>query len=173
MMKKIFAISAAMVLICVFAGPQAFADQKKQQTGQQQIGQQQTTPQQKTTQQHQQQTGTENRFQTGEQAIRGSDLIGASVKNPNGDNLGTVNDIIVNKRGDVEYLILSHGGILGFGEELIPIPFKIARIDAKEQVVMVNISKDKLSKAPNFSDWKNLSQPGFDQKVTGYYGEKH
>jgi sporulation protein YlmC with PRC-barrel domain len=151
-MKKILTILAAVMLICAFTGSLALATDKNQQN----MSQGQSN-----------QDNTNKHFQMGAKHIRGSELMGADVKNNNGDDLGSVKDIVMDRKGDVRYIILSANN------NLVPIPFRDVKVSQDDQNLLVNISKDKLDKAPNFSDndWNKIGQPEFDQRVNAYFGQ--
>lgn len=103
--------------------------------------------------------------------IRLSKLMNATVLNNLGDNLGTIEDVITDEKGKLDYVILSHGGLLGIGEKLIPIPIQIVQSGNKEKTVTVNIAKSALEKAPSFDtkNWPNFNQPEWRQKTYTYY----
>ena len=50
-------------------------------------------------------------------------LIGRSVKNPNGETLGDINNVILNEKGDVVAVTIGVGGFLGIGEKDVGVPF--------------------------------------------------
>ena len=123
--------------------------------------------------------------------LKGSDLLGKDVRNAKGEKLGSVENLAVNKDGQIAYVIVSRGELLGMGGESIPIPWNMVsfRIPAEGQkaegakyemksanaVLVVNLSKKDLEKAPTLKsdDWNRLSDSKFDQKVHGYYGKNH
>jgi sporulation protein YlmC with PRC-barrel domain len=163
-MKRVIAVLAVVMLVCVLVGAQAFA------AGEKERGQ---TYERGTTQQ--QMTGERARMGGQATANRASEIIGRTVKNDKGENLGTVNDIVIDRRGEVQYIILSHGGLLGIGDKLIPIPFRAARMDMQEDtLVLQNVDKQKLEQAPNISqqEWEKLAQPDFERRVYSYYGQE-
>ena len=48
---------------------------------------------------------------------------GTAVYNAKGDKLGTVHDVMLDKRGgNVAYAVMSFGGFLGMGEKTHPLP---------------------------------------------------
>lgn len=48
---------------------------------------------------------------------RASKIIGTPVKNPNGDNLGDIKELVLDPRsGKVAYAVVSFGGVLGMGD---------------------------------------------------------
>lgn len=50
---------------------------------------------------------------------------GTPVYSPDGDRLGTVSKLMINKKfGRVSYVVISFGGFLGLGEELHPLPWE-------------------------------------------------
>ncbi len=103
-----------------------------------------------------------------------SNLIGMTVKSKQNEDLGEIQDLIINESGRIQYMVLSHGGILGVGDDRIPIPFNDAKIDSENKVVTLNkVDKQMLSNAPKFTedDWNRVGDSRFDQKIRGYYGE--
>jgi putative membrane protein len=50
-------------------------------------------------------------------------LIGRSVENSNGDDLGEINNVIINEKGDVVAVVIGVGGFLGIGEKNVGVPF--------------------------------------------------
>jgi sporulation protein YlmC with PRC-barrel domain len=101
-----------------------------------------------------------------------SDLIGARIENPQGDNLGSVSDLAVDPQsGQVAYVILSRGGVLGIGAKLYPIPWQAARYNRQNERIVVDLSENQLDSAPNFSgdSWPDLASPTWRQRVHSFY----
>ncbi len=66
-------------------------------------------------------TTTEN---TNPQGLwRSSKLVGVNVYNENNDKLGAINDIILDKEGRIENVVIGVGGFLGVGEHNIAVKF--------------------------------------------------
>ena len=106
-------------------------------------------------------------------SIRASELIGKEVVNRNQEELGEVEDIVIGRDGSVNYVVVSHGGVLGIGDNLIPVPFSAVEHRAEsEDKLTVNMSKSEMEKAPNFAntEWPDFSDPNYDKDVYGYYG---
>ena len=55
--------------------------------------------------------------------MRVSEMLKTTVENRHKEKLGTIQDFMVGADGRLKYAILSHGGFLGIGDVLIPIPF--------------------------------------------------
>ena len=57
--------------------------------------------------------------------MRASQMTGMDVRNPQGEALGEVKDVVIDARtGEVAYIALAHGGFLGMGEDLHAYPVK-------------------------------------------------
>ena len=111
-------------------------------------------------------------------AFEMKDLMGKTVKDHTGQNLGKVEDAVIGDDGRVDYIILSREGLLGAGEKYVPIPFKtfmtntnnMAKINTDNDLTL-NLDKAKLDSAPTFSDKKwDMSNKGWQNKVCSYYG---
>jgi hypothetical protein len=103
---------------------------------------------------------------------RASEIIGSTIKDDRGENVGTVIEIVITQNGQAQYLVLSLGGVLGIGKQLVPIPYQTARWDVKDRDMKLgNIDKQGLEKAPNFSDdqWHKVGEAEFNRSVYGYY----
>jgi sporulation protein YlmC with PRC-barrel domain len=99
-------------------------------------------------------------------------LIGKSVENSQGENLGEVEEIVLDTdQQRIAYMVLSFGGALGIGEKLFAVPFSAFTADPKEHDLTLAVSKDKLKDAPGFDpeSWPNLADPAFHQTVTEFY----
>ena len=55
---------------------------------------------------------------------RASKLVGLSVYNDNNESLGSINDLLTDKNGNIKAVIIGVGGFLGVGEHLVAIPFE-------------------------------------------------
>jgi sporulation protein YlmC with PRC-barrel domain len=54
---------------------------------------------------------------------RASKLVGVGVYNDNNESLGSINDLLMDKSGNIKAVVLGVGGFLGLGEHLVAIPF--------------------------------------------------
>jgi sporulation protein YlmC with PRC-barrel domain len=61
---------------------------------------------------------------------RASKVVGLSVYNDNNESLGSINDLLMDKNGNIKAVVLGVGGFLGVGEHLVAVPFdKIKFVD--------------------------------------------
>jgi len=96
---------------------------------------------------------------------------GTSVYNRNGDKLGTVDDIMLDKvSGRAIYAIMSFGGFLGLGEKYHPLPWSTLTYDENKGGFVVDLDKEMLENAPSFDrdeDFQWTSDYG--KQVDKYY----
>ncbi len=102
---------------------------------------------------------------------RSSQISGMTVTNPKGEKLGKIDDLLIDQAGAVKYAVLSHGGLLGIGDKLIPIPWKAFKLGKEKSTLVVNVEKGALEKAPNFDpkEWPKVIDPESLKKVDMYY----
>src|ERR1700716_4307178 len=55
---------------------------------------------------------------------RASKLVGLSVYNDNNESLGSINDPLTHKSGNIKAVVIGVGGFLGVGEHLVAVPFE-------------------------------------------------
>jgi sporulation protein YlmC with PRC-barrel domain len=54
---------------------------------------------------------------------RTSKIVGLSVYNDNNESVGSINDMLTDKSGNIKAVILGVGGFLGVGTHLVAVPF--------------------------------------------------
>lgn len=82
-----------------------------------------------------------------------SEIIGSTVRNKAGDNIGDVNELILGNDGNVRAVVIGVGGFLGMGERDVAVSFKslsITRDEDNDEVITVDATKDTLSSAPQW-----------------------
>jgi len=60
---------------------------------------------------------------------RTSKLVGATVFDSNGDNLGTIDDLLTDDSGKISQAVISTGGVLGMGGKLVEVPFDQLKLE--------------------------------------------
>lgn len=105
---------------------------------------------------------------------RASTLTGMSVRNPAGQDLGHINELVVDiNQGKVRYAALAFGGFLGFGDKLFAIPWDAMKIahNEDEAYLVLNISPERLKTAPGFNadNWPDTADPAFAAEIDKYY----
>ncbi|HEJ83024.1 MAG TPA: PRC-barrel domain containing protein, partial [Desulfobacteraceae bacterium] len=78
-------------------------------------------------------------------------IVGSGVRNMQGQDLGTVEDIVVDiDTGRILYAVMNFGGFLGIGEKLFPVPWHSLAPLPSEGVFYLDVSKEKLQDAPAY-----------------------
>src|SRR5258708_20038757 len=54
---------------------------------------------------------------------RGSKVVGLNVYNDNNESVGSINDLLTDKSGNIKAVVIGVGGFLGVGEHLVAISF--------------------------------------------------
>ena len=100
-----------------------------------------------------------------------SEILKTTVENRHGEKLGTIQDLMVGVDGHLKYAILSHGGFLGIGDVLIPIPFDALTAGREKGTAVLDIDKQTLEKALNFESkkWPDLTAAEWEEKVDRYF----
>jgi sporulation protein YlmC with PRC-barrel domain len=110
--------------------------------------------------------------------FRSSEIIGLAVYNKAGENLGKIDDLVVDmKNGDIRYVALSHGGVAGIGSKLFAVPWEKMTFmfgepnKANSRHFMFDASKEQLDKAPGFetSHWPNVADPQWSASIDKHY----
>ena len=66
--------------------------------------------------------------------IAASKVNGTHVYNGQGESLGSIYDVMIDKRsGKVAYAVMSFGGFLGMGEDYHPLPWSVLTYDTESR----------------------------------------
>lgn len=116
--------------------------------------------------------------QDGYDLILSSRVIGTHVYNREGDHLGQIDDLSIQKVGGrTIYAIMSFGGFLGIGERFHPVPWSLLEYDVEQGGFVVPVSKSALDGAPHYeaAEIAELGGPKhltYGDSIYGYYGVK-
>lgn len=100
-------------------------------------------------------------------------VLGSNVLGSNRDKIATVQDLALAPRtGRVIFAVVSHGGVLGMGDQLVVVPWRAFTWDDQEHQLTLPITEDRLTNAPTITKdrWNQLSDQNFRQKVFSYFG---
>lgn len=108
--------------------------------------------------------------------VRGNTFIGADVENPQGQDLGDIKDIVIDRSaGRIAYAVVSFGGFLGLGDKLFAVPWSaFSQAMPSSQGVLgrntfiLAVDKERLSNSPGF-DQNNWPQMASREWVTNLY----
>jgi len=104
--------------------------------------------------------------------IASNKVEGTAVYNRKGERLGSIYNFMVDKEsGEVEYAVLTFGGLFGMGGDYYPLPWDVLTYDTQQGGYVVDLDKEVLERAPRYSA---TDEPRFTQdygrEVYGYYG---
>ena len=104
--------------------------------------------------------------------ISSSRVEGTTVYNTHGDTLGSIDDLVIDKRsGQVRYAALEFGGLFGLGADRYPLPWSMLRYDTDKDGYVVDLEKEQLDKAPRYAHRDDsLYSDDYGRKVYGHYG---
>lgn len=103
------------------------------------------------------------------QFMSSNDVEGTNVFGLNGDKIGEVDHLMIDKKsGRVIYGVVSFGGFLGLGHSHYPLPWGALSYDASLGGYRTNVTENQLKDAPQFSDdsWEDRN---WETSVHSYY----
>ncbi len=101
-----------------------------------------------------------------------SQIIGINVVNTNGEDLGQIEDIVIDKiTGTVQYIVLSFGGYLGYYQKLFAIPWSSIKYELDDDKFLLKIHKSDLENLFGFDkeEWPDVSSPKLIKLIDEYY----
>lgn len=103
---------------------------------------------------------------------RASQIIGTNVQTSEGDAIGEVKDVIVDKNGQVTHAVISHGGTMGVGAKLTAVPWSV--VGSMMQGDRLVMDQASLERAPSFSDgeWPNMTTSTWSSDADSYWATK-
>lgn len=110
---------------------------------------------------------------TGHLVLSASSLIGDKVKNPAGEDLGGITEIMIDvDSGRVAYAVLSFGGFLGLGDKLFAIPWDALELDTEDKRFILDVDQSVLADAQGFDqdNWPNMADPEWGRQTYAHYG---
>src|ERR1700738_5421308 len=83
--------------------------------------------------------------------ISSDKVVGTAVYNLQGEHLGSVYNLMVDKiSGQVAYAVMSFGGFLGIGESYHPLPWRGLEYDSRQGGYIVDLDGRRLARAPRY-----------------------
>jgi PRC-barrel domain len=97
---------------------------------------------------------------------------GTNVYNTAGDELGEIDDVMIDKQsGRIAYAVMSFGGFLGMGERYHPLPWATLKYDTRQGGYVVGLTKEQLEKAPTFArnETPAWGDRTYEKRIHDYY----
>ncbi|HYG89127.1 MAG TPA: PRC-barrel domain-containing protein [Azospirillum sp.] len=107
------------------------------------------------------------------QAVDADDLHKIKLRGAGGEDVGSIDDVMIDPTtGRIAYGIVELGGFLGLGQRQFPVPWAAFQPIAGGQELVLNVPKDRLVGAPQFSgsNRPNMADRQWALAVHTYYG---
>lgn len=92
-------------------------------------------------------------------------IVGSSVRSSDGQEIGKIKQLLVNPEdGELTYAVVAHGGILGFGEEFLAIPWADVEVGGDAKQVVLTVDREVLQKATPVEEGKDFNIKGRDPR---------
>ncbi len=88
-------------------------------------------------------------------------MVGLNVYNEKNENVGSINDLLMDKSGSIKAAVISVGGFLGMGARLVAVPFDKIKFST-EPVAYTGVAG-----APNAGGAQPRDDHGLDRAATG------
>lgn len=108
-------------------------------------------------------------------ALSASTLIGDDIRDPAGEDLGKLKDIMIDINSSrIAYAVVTFGGFLGLGNKQFAIPWDALSVDTQARALVLNVDRQILEDAPGFepNNWP-LTTNGDEEwlvEIYDYYG---
>lgn len=99
-------------------------------------------------------------------------VIGTPVFNVEGEKMGTIEEVMLQKRaGTVAYAVMSFGGFLGLGRRYHPVPWSVLSYSEEMNGYVIDRDRASLEAAPTLDETADarLSDPAFREDVERHY----
>jgi sporulation protein YlmC with PRC-barrel domain len=106
-------------------------------------------------------------------AVEASQVIGRALVDAEGENLGSINDLVVDfDDSRIAAAVVGYGGVLGIGKTLVavPLPFLTRETTEEGEALQMNITREKLEEAPTFR-WDAEDPRELIQVAASYFKE--
>jgi sporulation protein YlmC with PRC-barrel domain len=106
------------------------------------------------------------------QIVNADDVVGVDVINAQGENLGKIEALMLDKlSGKVAYVVLSFGGFLGMGDKLFAMPWHLFDYNPTKGKFLITMDKERLKNSPGFdkNHWPDMTSPVWVRTINEYY----
>jgi sporulation protein YlmC with PRC-barrel domain len=85
------------------------------------------------------------------------ELIGKNVVDEQGKDVGDIDSVLIDKDGQVKYVIVGVGGFLGIGEKHVAMKWDDLKITENGERVLTNVTKEQLQALPDYKLPENVT----------------
>lgn len=103
---------------------------------------------------------------------RTSKIVGQEVQTPTGDSLGKVEELVLDRTGQVTHAIISYGGTFGMGEKFTAVPWQV--FSSKLAGDKVVLEEQLVKQAPSFNEgkWPDLTSKTWSQQMDRFWSQQ-
>jgi len=110
--------------------------------------------------------GTAPATEASTQAYRMKQVLGTKVSIKGELSIGTVDDVVFNDLGQIEYLIVANDG------KLVTVPWEAAKFNFEKQTAVLNITQDQYKVIPTYTvrEYPTFFEPTYRTRAYEWYG---
>ncbi|MBC7772004.1 MAG: PRC-barrel domain-containing protein [Pyrinomonadaceae bacterium] len=104
--------------------------------------------------------------------LKVSQIKGQTLLSDEGSELGTIKDVILDcTTGRIAFSSVSFGGVLGFGDKMVLIPWELFRVNAEGKVYATTLDPEMVKASPrvDHDDWRQLREENYAPGIYQHY----
>jgi len=101
-------------------------------------------------------------------ALRAKNILGSQVHLQGNATAGTIEDIVFDDEGVIDYLIVSQNG------KMVTVPWEAAKFNFEKRTAVINITQEQYQKIPTYTTqtYPQYYTPQYQTEIYGYYNLK-
>lgn len=104
----------------------------------------------------------------GATSMSAEEMEGMKVVSQTGEEIGEIKSAKTDHQsGEIKFVTISKGGVMGMGEEETAVPFEALRLDEQNERATLTVNESKLDNAPQQA---NMSDEEFQRNLESHYG---
>jgi uncharacterized protein YrrD len=99
-----------------------------------------------------------------------SNVVGMEVNNRQGNRLGTIHDVAIERDGSVAYAVISYGGFLGMGDNHVAVPWDRLSMDRERESLLLDVTEQQLEQAQQQQRFGERREDAWPNRVDWPFG---